>query len=85
MAQKDKLISAEEMANQGRHPAILHFRPTHYRKVESPEVLKQWVKLVIDLGNHIPPLSDTVYYETTCGTGDFDDCAEEDPGEQPSD
>jgi hypothetical protein len=46
---------------------------------------KSWEKLVLDrVGIHIQTKG-AVWYETTCGTGNFDDCAEEDPGEQPSD
>jgi hypothetical protein len=85
MAKDDKSFSAEEMAKRGKLPAVLHFRPTRFRKVESPEELKNWEKLVLDrVGIHIQTKG-AVWYETTCGTGNFDDCAEEDPGEQPSD
>lgn len=85
MATKD-LISAEEMVKQGRSPAIIHFRPTHFHEVKSPEALGKWEKLVLDCGGiHVKSAIGNAYYETTCGTGGYDDCAEEDPGEQPSD
>ena len=88
MESNEGIIPARELVRQGRRPAILHFRPTGFRKVESPEALQRWERLVIErVGFHpnIDPSGAIVYYETTCGTGDFDDCAEEDPGEQPSD
>ena len=86
MANEDKLITAEEIAKAGRRPVIIHFRPTHFHKVESPAALKKWEKLVLDCGGiHVQSAIGNAYYETTCGTGEYDDCAEEDPGEQPSD
>jgi hypothetical protein len=88
MATKERvqLISAQEMAKQGRRPAIIHFQPTNYRKVDTPEGLKRWEKLVLDCGGiHVTSAIGNAYYETTCGTGEYDDCAEEDPGDQPSD
>ena len=83
MEKEGKVISAEEMAKEGRRPAILHFRPTHFRKVESPEALKAWERTVLEqVGIHVQAAAGNAYYETVCGTGNFDDCSEEDPGEQ---
>jgi hypothetical protein len=70
-----------------RRPAIIHFQPTGYRKVEGEAELK---KLATDLRRFAGITVDTVgnaaignaYYETICGTGEYDDCSEEDPGEQ---
>lgn len=68
-----------------KRPVIMTFQPTGYRKIEDPSELK------IHLENRgkytgLPLGTDSVvgnaYYETTCGTGSYDDCSETDPGEQ---
>lgn len=68
-------------------PAIIHFQPTGFRKVETPAGLKKLaedVRKFAGITLNIPAATKgaVVYYETVCGTGEFDDCSEEDPGEQ---
>jgi len=68
-----------------KRPAIMMFQPTGYRKIEDPKELQLHLE---SRGKYtgLPLGTDSVignaYYETVCGTGSYDDCAEEDPGEQ---
>lgn len=80
-------MDSTEAPRTRKRVSIIHFQPTGFRKVEGEAKLRE---LAVTIKTFAGLTVDTVgsaaignaYYETVCGKGEFDDCSEEDPGEQ---
>lgn len=80
-------MATVEQAKRKR-PTIIHFQPSGRRRVTGEPALTKFAADVKRFtGIHLDVIkgaaAGNAYYETLCGQkGEYDDCSEEDPGEQ---